>query len=105
MGHANDAKFIEYVRSIVTFNRKLVQAFAAAGIPVLSGTDTPVPGLVPGFALHDELEAMARYGLSNGQVLEGSTRLPVAQPVPSHCLQFVVQSEARYQPGNRRVRT
>jgi imidazolonepropionase-like amidohydrolase len=31
---------------------------------------------MPGFALHDELEAMARYGLSNKQVLEGATRLP-----------------------------
>lgn len=43
---------------------------------MLAGTDTPVPGLVPGFALHDELEVMARYGLSNRQVLEGATRLP-----------------------------
>ncbi|WP_157478254.1 amidohydrolase family protein [Granulicella tundricola] len=71
-----NAKFIDYVRSIVAFNRKLIQAFAAAGIPVLAGTDTPVPGMVAGFALHDELEAMARYGLSNQQVLEGATRLP-----------------------------
>jgi hypothetical protein len=71
-----NAKFVAYVRSIVAFNKQLIQAFAAAGIPVLAGTDTPVPGLVPGFALHDELEAMARYGLSNRQVLEGATRLP-----------------------------
>ncbi len=71
-----NAKYVEYLRAIVAFNRKLVQAFAAAGIPVLAGTDTPVPGMVAGFALHDELEAMARYGLSNRQVLEGATRLP-----------------------------
>ena len=71
-----NAEFVAYVRSIVAFNRKLVPAFAAAGIPVLAGTDAPVPGLVPGFALHDELEVMARYGLTNKQVLEGATRLP-----------------------------
>jgi hypothetical protein len=71
-----NAKFVAYVQSIVAFNKQLIQAFAAAGIPVLAGTDTPVPGLVPGFALHDELEVMARYGLSNRQVLEGATRLP-----------------------------
>ncbi len=71
-----NAKYVEYLRAIVAFNRKLVQAFAAAGIPVLAGTDTPVPGMVAGFALHDELEAMARYGLSNKRVLEGATRLP-----------------------------
>jgi hypothetical protein len=71
-----NAKFVTYVQSIVTFNKQLVQAFAAAGIPVLAGTDAPVPGLVPGFALHDELEVMARYGINNRQVLEGATRLP-----------------------------
>ena len=67
---------LEYLRAIVAFNKKLIAAFAAAGIPVLSGTDTPVPGMVAGFGLHDEMEAMVRYGLSNKQVLEGATRLP-----------------------------
>lgn len=67
---------LEYLRAIVTFNKKLVPAFAAAGIPVLAGTDTPVPGMVAGFGLHDEMETMVRYGLSNRQVLEGATRLP-----------------------------
>ncbi len=67
---------IQFLQRIVEFNRHLVRAFAAAGIPVVAGTDSPVPGLVPGFSLHDELEAMARAGLSNRQVLEGATRLP-----------------------------
>ncbi|MHC5539374.1 amidohydrolase family protein [Singulisphaera rosea] len=71
-----NGKYVEYLRSIVAFNRKLVQGFAEAGIPVLAGSDTPVPGMVAGFSLHDELEVMARYGLSNTQVLEGATRLP-----------------------------
>jgi imidazolonepropionase-like amidohydrolase len=31
---------------------------------------------VPGFALHDELAALAKAGLSNRQVLESATRLP-----------------------------
>lgn len=67
---------LEYLRAIVAFNKKLIPAFAAAGVPVLAGTDTPVPGMVAGFGLHDEMEAMVRYGLSNRQVLEGATRLP-----------------------------
>ena len=67
---------IEYVQDVVDFNRQLVRAFAAAGVPVLAGTDAPVPGLVPGFALHDELDALARAGMSNLQVLEATTRLP-----------------------------
>jgi imidazolonepropionase-like amidohydrolase len=71
-----DANRIRYVQDIVEFNRRLVAAFGAAGIPVLTGTDSPVPGLVPGFSLHDEFEALARAGLGNRQILEGTTRLP-----------------------------
>jgi hypothetical protein len=67
---------IRYVQDVVDFNRRLVSAFVAAGVPVLAGTDSPVPGLVPGFALHDELEALARAGMSHRQVLEATTRLP-----------------------------
>jgi hypothetical protein len=48
----------------VAFNRKLVAAFVQAGIPVLAGSDSLVPGVAPGFALHDELEALAAVGMS-----------------------------------------
>ena len=67
---------IRFLSAIVHFNQQLIPAFAAAGVPVLAGTDTPIPGMAPGFSLHDELETMVRYGLSNRQVLEGATRLP-----------------------------
>jgi imidazolonepropionase-like amidohydrolase len=67
---------IRYVQNVVDFNARLVGAFAAAGVPVLAGTDAPVPGLVPGFSLHEELDALARAGMSNLQVLEAATRLP-----------------------------
>lgn len=67
---------ITFLEHLVDFNRKLVQALSAAGVPVLAGTDSPVPGVVPGFSMPDELEAMGRAGLSNRQVLEGATRLP-----------------------------
>jgi hypothetical protein len=67
---------IGYVQDIVGFNRELVKAFVAAGIPVLTGTDAPVPGMVPGFSLHDEFAALTRAGMSNRQVLEATTRLP-----------------------------
>jgi imidazolonepropionase-like amidohydrolase len=67
---------VRYVQDIVDFNRELVKAFVAAGIPVLTGTDSPVPGVVPGFSLHDEFVALNRAGMSNQQVLEATTRLP-----------------------------
>lgn len=67
---------IARLAQVVEFNNKLVKAFMAAGIPVLAGTDTSVPGMVAGFSLHDELEALARAGLTNEQVLTAATRLP-----------------------------
>jgi Amidohydrolase family len=69
-------RFIKYIEDIVAFNRQLVPAFVVAQIPVLAGTDAGIPGVVPGFSLHDELESLARVGMSNLQILEGATRLP-----------------------------
>ena len=60
---------IGYVQKVVDFNCPLVKAFTDAGIPVLTGTDAPVPGVAPGFAIHDEFEAMSRCGMSNAQIL------------------------------------
>jgi hypothetical protein len=65
---------IKYVQDIVDFNCALVKEFTLAGVPVLTGTDAPVPGLAPGFALHDEFEALSRCGMSNTQILEATTR-------------------------------
>lgn len=67
---------IEYLKQIVEFNRELVRAFVAADIPVLAGTDAQVPGVVPGFSMHDELAALTRAGMSNRQALEAATRRP-----------------------------
>jgi len=66
---------LAYVQAIVDFNCPLVKAFVEAGVPVLTGTDAPVPGVAPGFALHDEFESLSRCGMSNLQVLESTTRL------------------------------
>jgi imidazolonepropionase-like amidohydrolase/pimeloyl-ACP methyl ester carboxylesterase len=66
---------IARLAQVVGFNEKLVKAFVDAGIPVLPGTDTTVPGMVAGSALHDELEALARAGLTSEQILTAATRL------------------------------
>ena len=68
--------WMAHVQGVVDFNRKLIPAFAAAGVPMVTGTDAMVPGIVPGFSLQDELEALAKAGLSNQQILESTTRLP-----------------------------
>lgn len=70
--------FIAALERIVAFNKLLVKAFADAGIPILAGTDSGVPGLAPGFALHDELAALVAAGLSNQQALIAATAAPGA---------------------------
>lgn len=67
---------IAALQKLVEFNRALVRASLAAGVPIVAGTDAPVPGIVPGFALHDELEALVRAGMTPQQALEAATRLP-----------------------------
>jgi imidazolonepropionase-like amidohydrolase len=71
----NSPERIAQLEKTVEFNRKLVKAFVQAGIPVFAGTDSLVPGVMPGFALHDELEAMSAAGMTNEQVLQSATRM------------------------------
>lgn len=73
--YVGQPKLVDMMRGVNGFNAKLVRAFGEAGIPILAGTDALVPGVAPGFALHDELEALARAGLSSEQILAGATRL------------------------------
>jgi len=68
--------FIDALHKTIAFNRALVKAFVAAGVPILAGTDSPVPGIVPGFALHDELAALVGAGMTPYQALYASTSAP-----------------------------
>jgi imidazolonepropionase-like amidohydrolase len=60
----------------VTANEKMLLALNEAGVPLMSGTDAPLPLMVPGFSLHDELEYMVEIGLSPYDVLRTSTYNP-----------------------------
>ncbi len=76
--------YIGFLERIVAFNKQLVKAFADAGIPILTGTDAVVPGVVPGFSLPDELAALVAAGLSNEQALTAATRAP-CEWIKSNC--------------------
>jgi hypothetical protein len=48
-----------------------------AGVPIVAGTDAPtIPGVVPGFSLHENLDRLAAAGLTPFQVLASATRTP-----------------------------
>jgi imidazolonepropionase-like amidohydrolase len=72
----NASGAIAYVERIVTFNRKLIAALVAAGVPVVAGTDALLPGIIGGFGMHDELALLTQAGMTNEQALAAATRLP-----------------------------
>jgi adenine deaminase len=54
----------------------MLLALNDSGALLMSGTDAPSAGVVPGFSLHDELETMADVGFSPYDVLRTSTYNP-----------------------------
>jgi predicted amidohydrolase YtcJ len=56
----------------------LALAFQREGVRMLAGTDTPTPAVVPGFSIHDELQALVKAGLSRYEALKTATVNPGA---------------------------
>ena len=64
------------LRQCVVFLRTLTKAFADAGIPLLLGTDSPgIPGMYPGYSIHNDLRNMVESGLTPFQALSAGTRV------------------------------
>lgn len=61
------------IRTASTERARVLAALAAAGAPLLVGTDTGNPFVVPGAALHDEIELMIAAGLPRPRVLRAAT--------------------------------
>jgi imidazolonepropionase-like amidohydrolase len=58
--------------------RRIVAALHRANVPILAGTDAPMPGVYPGYALHEELELLVASGLSPTEGLQAATSAPAA---------------------------
>lgn len=75
-GSFYQTKAVDLSRRVV-FEARFVKAMADAGVPLITGGDAPtIPGLVPGFSLHSEIEAMLATGLTPWQALSAATRAP-----------------------------
>jgi imidazolonepropionase-like amidohydrolase len=75
-----------------------VRQLAAAGVPLLAGTDTGLPtaalGVIGyGATLHGELELLVQAGLTPTQALAAATSAPAAA--------FRLTDRGRIQPGTR----
>jgi imidazolonepropionase-like amidohydrolase len=71
----SDPENIAHFEKLVKFHVLLVKACKAAGVPIVTGTDTGVSGVATGFAMHDELESLVKAGLTNEEALTSATRL------------------------------
>jgi hypothetical protein len=57
-------------------NDRILRALRDADAPLLLGTDTGNPFVVPGFSVHEELELLVQAGLTPYQALRSATRNP-----------------------------
>jgi imidazolonepropionase-like amidohydrolase len=55
---------------------KVTAAFHRTGVRMMAGTDAPIPGVLPGYSLHDELTLLVGAGLSPYQALRTATANP-----------------------------
>ena len=55
---------------------KLTGGLRQAGVRMMAGTDAPIPGVVPGFSLHDELKLLVAAGLTPYEALRTATANP-----------------------------
>jgi imidazolonepropionase-like amidohydrolase len=69
-------ELIAHLEQMVDFHPRLIRAFKQAGVPIVVGTDTGVSGVIPGFAVHDELSMLVEAGLTPQEALGSATRLP-----------------------------
>ncbi|WP_211471113.1 amidohydrolase family protein [Collimonas humicola] len=71
----------------LAFLQLFTKQMADAGVALIAGTDAPtIPGLVPGYSLHDDLQELEQAGLSRYQALAAATRVPgemIRQSLPN----------------------
>jgi hypothetical protein len=65
------------VEANLSFLKRFTKDMADAGLLLITGTDAPsIPGLIPGYSLHDDLDTLQAAGLSPYQALAAATRTP-----------------------------
>lgn len=61
----------------LAFLERFVKAMSDADVPLITGTDAPsIPGMAPGYSLHDDMDRLLAAGLSRQQVLAAASRTP-----------------------------
>jgi hypothetical protein len=75
-----DRRYTPEVAEHMTWRLRLIstltRSFHRAGVRLMAGTDAPIPGVLPGFSLHDELKLLVDAGLTPYQALRTATANP-----------------------------
>jgi imidazolonepropionase-like amidohydrolase len=75
-----DRKYTPEVAEHMTWRLELISrltgALRAAGVRMMAGSDAPIPGVLPGFSLHEELRLLVAAGLSPYEALRTATANP-----------------------------
>lgn len=59
------------------FLKRFTKALSDAGVPLILGTDAPtIPGLAPGYSVHEGMRALEDAGLTRYEVLSAATHTP-----------------------------
>ncbi len=63
------------LQSNFVFLKQLVKGFSDGGVPLLLGTDSPIiPGMMPGFTIHNDLRNLVELGMTPYQALQAGTQ-------------------------------
>jgi hypothetical protein len=63
-------------RALAFFERQMIPALHQAGVRLLAGSDAPIPAIVPGYSLINELRSFVRSGLTPYEALVTATSNP-----------------------------
>jgi imidazolonepropionase-like amidohydrolase len=72
------ASDFELREKLLAQSMQVVAQMESSGVPILAGTDSAAPYVIPGFALHEELALLVKAGLSPMQALAAATKNPAA---------------------------
>jgi hypothetical protein len=61
------------LQDMLAFHTPLIRAMNAEGVSLLAGSDAALPGMIPGFSMHQELAELHGAGLSRFEALESAT--------------------------------
>lgn len=89
-----DAAPTEFQRHIMREAPEMAAAASRASVPLLAGTDLGDPYMVPGYALHDELELMVAAGVPTLKALQSATSEPATAFGLSSTLGSIAQGQS-----------